>query len=37
MRIIDLSQELYSGYPVYPWDPEISIEKIFTVENDFIS
>ncbi len=34
MKIIDLSLELYSGLPVYPGDPEVSIEKISTVEKD---
>jgi len=34
MSFIDLSSELYTGFPVYPWDPEVLIEQIFTLEND---
>lgn len=34
MKIIDLSLPLYSGMPVYPWDPDVSIEKVFTLEQD---
>jgi len=33
-KIIDLSWELYTGLPVYPWDPEVSIEQIQTIEED---
>lgn len=35
MKIIDLSQEMYSGMPVFPWDPEVKIETICSVENDW--
>jgi arylformamidase len=31
MRIIDLSLPLYTGMPVYPGDPEASIERIQTI------
>ncbi len=34
MKIIDLSLPLYTGMPVYPGDPETSIEIIQTIEND---
>lgn len=34
MKIIDLSLPIYTGMPVYPWDPEVSIETIQTIEND---
>ncbi len=32
MKIIDLSQEIYSGMPVFPGDPEVSLEPILTIE-----
>jgi kynurenine formamidase len=31
MKIIDLSLPLYTGMPVYPGDPEASIERIQTI------
>jgi arylformamidase len=34
MRIIDLTLPLYSGMPVYPGDPEVSIENIQTLEKE---
>ena len=34
MKIVDLSLPLYSGMPVYPWDPDVSIERVFTLEQD---
>lgn len=34
MRIIDLSKDIYSGMPVYPGDPEVSIEQVSTVGAD---
>lgn len=34
MRVIDLTLPLYSGMPVYPGDPEASIEKNQTLEKD---
>ena len=34
MKIIDLSQSIYDGMPVYPGDPEVNIKPIFTVEKD---
>lgn len=34
MKIIDLSLPLYTGMPVFPWDPEAKIEPIQTVESD---
>ncbi len=33
MKIIDLSWELHTGLSVYPGDPEVSIERIQTIEN----
>jgi arylformamidase len=33
MPIIDLSLSLYSGMPVFPGDPDVSISKIFTIED----
>lgn len=32
MKIIDLSQTIQNGMPVYPGDPEVKIEKIQTIE-----
>lgn len=34
MNIIDLSLPLYSGMPVFPWDPEVSIEPNLHIEKD---
>jgi arylformamidase len=34
MKIIDLSQIIYDGMPVYPGDPEVKIKPVFTVEKD---
>ncbi len=34
MKIIDLTLPVYTGMPVYPGDPEASIEVIQTIEND---
>lgn len=34
MKIIDLSQPLYDGMPVYPGDPEVRIKSVLTVEKD---
>lgn len=34
MKIIDLSQEIYSGMPVFPWDPEVQIDQECTIENE---
>lgn len=34
MRIIDLTLPMYTGMPVYPGDPEVSIELIQTIEKD---
>jgi arylformamidase len=33
MPIIDLSLSLYSGMPVFPGDPDVSIKTIFTIED----
>lgn len=32
MKIIDLTQPLFSGMPVYPGDPEVKIEQVHTLE-----
>lgn len=34
MRIVDLTLPLYSGMPVFPGDPEVSIELVATIEKD---
>jgi arylformamidase len=34
MKIIDLTLPIYTGMPVYPGDPEASVELILTVEKD---
>lgn len=34
MKIIDLSQPLYDKMPVYPGDPEVTIEEIHTIEKN---
>ncbi|MCL9971910.1 MAG: cyclase family protein [Candidatus Pacebacteria bacterium] len=34
MKIIDLTLPLYSGMPVFPGDPEVSIELVATLEKD---
>src|SRR5215467_1437008 len=34
MRIIDLTLPMYTGMPVFPGDPEVSIETIQTFERD---
>lgn len=34
MKIIDLTLPMYTGMPVYPGDPEVSIEKVLTIEQD---
>src|SRR3989344_95818 len=34
MKIIDLTMPLYTGMPVFPGDPEVSIEKVQTHEKD---
>lgn len=34
MKVIDLTQQIYDGMPVYPGDPEVHILPVFTVEND---
>src|SRR3990172_8772516 len=34
MKIIDLSQPLYSGMDVYPGDPEVKIEQIHTLDKE---
>lgn len=34
MRIIDLTLPLHSGMPVYPGDPEASVELVHTLERD---
>lgn len=33
MKIIDLSQPLFDQMPVYPGDPEVSIQEIHTIPN----
>lgn len=32
MKIIDLTQQLFSGMPVYPGDPEVKIEQVHILE-----
>ena len=34
MKIIDLTLQMYSGMPVFPGDPEVSIEMVQTFEKD---
>lgn len=34
MTIIDLSQPIYDGMPVFPGDPEVSVKPFLTVEKD---
>jgi len=34
MKIIDLSGDIYTGLPVFPGDPEVSVEQIQTIENE---
>jgi len=34
MKIIDLTQPLYSGMPVYPGDPEVKIETVQTIDKE---
>lgn len=34
MNIIDLTLPLYTGMPVFPGDPEVSVEVIQTIEKD---
>lgn len=34
MKIIDLSQTIYSGMKVYPGDPEVAVTKIGSCETD---
>lgn len=34
MKVIDLSAPLYNGMPVYPGDPEVSIEVVHTHEKN---
>ncbi|MDP2650113.1 MAG: cyclase family protein [bacterium] len=34
MRIIDLTLPIYTGMPVFPGDPEASVEVIQTIEKD---
>ncbi len=34
MNIIDLSQKLYHNMPVYPGDPEVTIEEIHTLDKE---
>ena len=34
MRIVDLTAELYTGFPVYPGDPAVAIEPAATVAAD---
>jgi arylformamidase len=34
MKIIDLTQQVYDGMPVYPGDPQVHITPVFTVEKD---
>lgn len=34
MKIIDLSQSLYDGMPVYPGDPEVKIKRVLTLAKD---
>ncbi len=34
MRIVDLSQSLYDKMPVYPGDPEVSIQEIHKLDKE---
>ncbi len=34
MNVIDLTQTIYEGMPVYPGDPEVKIEKVQTIETE---
>ena len=34
MKIVDLSQDLFDGMPVYPGDPEVEIEQVHTLANE---
>jgi len=34
MKIIDLTAEIYNKMPVYPGDPEVEIQEIYSVEKD---
>ena len=34
MKVVDLTQPLYSGMPVYPGDPEVKIEKVQTIDKE---
>ncbi len=34
MKIIDLTLPIFEGMQLYPGDPEIHIEQIFTIENE---
>ncbi len=34
MKIIDLTWEIYSWMRVYPWDPEVEIGQLCTIDND---
>ena len=34
MKIIDLTQQIYAGMPVFPGDPEVEINQIQTFERD---
>ena len=34
MKIIDLSQSLFNGMPVYPGDPEVTIKQVLTLTKD---
>ncbi|MGO1842335.1 MAG: cyclase family protein [Canibacter sp.] len=34
--MFDLSHELYSGMPIYPGDPEVTIGPALTIENDAV-
>jgi len=34
MKIIDLTAEIYNEMPVYPGDPEVRIEEVYSIDND---
>ena len=34
MKLIDLTDPLRTGMPVYPGDPEVQINQVLTIEND---
>lgn len=34
VRVVDLTDPLRTGMPVYPGDPEVQINQIFTIEHD---